>query len=336
VFAAAFDWVQIGQSSPWVCDDANVVTVEMRSNQPLLHACHPTVTLSGITGFETKDNRLLSVTNEHDANKTVSTGQWTQLTGELVVKLTDLTATQTSQECSSEACHSWAYRFSFVLQNPHSCVATAPTVRISAEMVGSCGATDKVMLATNKLVQHLPEPAEIQAVTCASKYQAVTFGPAAWHLADNLVLDSGDTYDDTTPGSTLDAAALARRKAKLAELHTKMTFDQCKPPFQRSTASMSMGGASMQFPSHTEESYEAAVRQGSGAIGCQVPFLCFLSLSLSLSLSCSLSLCLSRSLSLSLPPCRISHTRQSCMLDNLPRLRSHTVERFVHMNSSHM
>jgi len=299
VFAVAFDWVQIGQSSPWVCDDANVVTVVLRTNQPL--ACPAKAILSGITGFETKE-RLLSVTDEHDASKNVSTGQWTHTTGELVVKLTDLTATQTSQQCSSEACHSWAYRFSFVLKNPHSCVATAPTVRISAEMVGSCGATDKVMLATNKLVQHLPEPAEIQAVTCASKYQAVTFGPAAWALADNLVLDAGDTYDDTTPGSTLDAAALARRKAKLAELHTKMTFDQCKPPFQRSTASMSMGGASMQFPSHTEESYEAAVRQGSGAIGCQVSFLCFLSLSLSLTHTCSLSLCLSRSLSLSLPP----------------------------------
>ena len=28
----AFDWVQIGQSSPWVCDDANVVTVVLRTN----------------------------------------------------------------------------------------------------------------------------------------------------------------------------------------------------------------------------------------------------------------------------------------------------------------
>ena len=58
VFAAAFDWVQIGQSSPWVCDDANVVTVEMRSNQPLLHACHATISAEMRTVGEVATHEL--------------------------------------------------------------------------------------------------------------------------------------------------------------------------------------------------------------------------------------------------------------------------------------
>ena len=89
------------------------------------------------------------------------------------------------------------------------------------------------------------------------------------YLVDNLELDKNYAYTDNTTGSTWAAdkdANSASRNAKLKDLHDKMAFDQCQPPFVRSAKSMAFGGASMQFPSHTKESYLAAVRMGAGLL----------------------------------------------------------------------
>ena len=43
-------------------------------------------------------------------------------------------------------------------------------------------------------------------------------------------------------------------------------------PFRKTDFSISHRGAALQFPEHTEESYEAAVRMGAGVVECDVTF----------------------------------------------------------------
>ncbi|MFZ1180035.1 MAG: glycerophosphodiester phosphodiesterase family protein [Herbaspirillum sp.] len=53
----------------------------------------------------------------------------------------------------------------------------------------------------------------------------------------------------------------------------KTTLQQCASgPFYRSDFSISHRGAPLQFPEHSRESYEAAVRMGAGIIECDVTF----------------------------------------------------------------
>jgi glycerophosphoryl diester phosphodiesterase len=53
----------------------------------------------------------------------------------------------------------------------------------------------------------------------------------------------------------------------------KNALQQCSNgPFRRSEFSIGHRGAAMQFPEHTRESYEAAVRMGAGIVECDVTF----------------------------------------------------------------
>jgi glycerophosphoryl diester phosphodiesterase len=273
VFAASFDVYQIGQSSPWLCQ-STVITVLLRSNQPLLDSCNPTVTISGITGFDTDNTGLLPIKNER--TQVVSSHPWVRASGTVKIKMTDLNPLGTS-DCLGMTCDATDFRFSFELMNPKQCKANG-TVTVQAQMTDICGTTHSLTAnpktaADGFQMQPLNEPVRFQNSTCdKSKYEEVTFGPRAWYLADNLIIDDDVEYVDSTPGSDLTEGQRTSRKDKLRALANKMTFDQCKPPFKRSAQSMSFGGASMQFPSHTIESYTAAVRMGAGALSCQIAF----------------------------------------------------------------
>ena len=270
VFAASFDVYQIGQSSPWLCQ-SNKITVLLRSNQPLLDSCNPMVTISGITGFDTKDTTKLPITDEH--TQLVTNHPWVKSAGTVTMKLKDLTSGSTSQDCLGETCHAKNFRFSFELLNPKEC-SKENTIKVEAHMTDTCGNIRRLTgsAAGGRSMMHLDEPVGFKNYTCESKYDEVTFGPRPWYLADNLKIDDALTYVDTTAGQVLTDEQKASRKTKLTTLASKMTFDQCKPPFKRSAKSMSFGGASMQFPSHTNESYTAAVRMGAGALSCQIAF----------------------------------------------------------------
>jgi glycerophosphoryl diester phosphodiesterase len=276
VFAASFDVYQIGQSSPWLCQ-STVITVLLRSNQPLLDSCNPTVTISGITGFDTDNTGLLPIKNERTQH--VSSHPWVRASGMVKIKMKDLNPHGTS-DCLGMTCDAKDFRFSFELMNPKQCTANG-TVTVQAQMTDICGATHSLThsltnpksAADGFQMQPLNEPVRFtEHSTCDSKYEEVTFGPRAWYLADNLIIDDAVDYVDGTPESELTQIQQTSRKNKLKALADKMTFDQCKPPFKRSAKSMSFGGASMQFPSHTIESYTAAVRMGAGALSCQVAF----------------------------------------------------------------
>ncbi len=53
----------------------------------------------------------------------------------------------------------------------------------------------------------------------------------------------------------------------------KQKLKQCeKGPFKRTSFSIAHRGAPLQFPEHTEESYEAAAKMGAGVIECDVTF----------------------------------------------------------------
>ncbi|MHB1051763.1 MAG: glycerophosphodiester phosphodiesterase family protein [Thiobacillus sp.] len=53
----------------------------------------------------------------------------------------------------------------------------------------------------------------------------------------------------------------------------KRTLQQCaNGPFRKSDFSIGHRGAAMQFPEHTQESYEAAARMGAGIVECDVTF----------------------------------------------------------------
>jgi glycerophosphoryl diester phosphodiesterase len=60
---------------------------------------------------------------------------------------------------------------------------------------------------------------------------------------------------------------------KMADGELKNTLLQCKKgPFARTEFSIGHRGAGLQFPEHTLESYEAAIRMGAGIVECDVTF----------------------------------------------------------------
>src|SRR5262245_16044227 len=60
---------------------------------------------------------------------------------------------------------------------------------------------------------------------------------------------------------------------QMTESQLKRTLEQCKKgPFARTDFSIGHRGAGLQFPEHTQESYEAAIRMGAGIVECDVTF----------------------------------------------------------------
>jgi glycerophosphoryl diester phosphodiesterase len=57
------------------------------------------------------------------------------------------------------------------------------------------------------------------------------------------------------------------------ESKLKTELEQCSEgPFKKTDFSIGHRGAALQFPEHTQESYEAAARMGAGIIECDVTF----------------------------------------------------------------
>ena len=70
---ASFYTRLIRQSSPYPCDDNNIITVSLRSNVPLLTTyCNHTVTISGLgSDFETPDNNMMDLNEAGHGQGTV-------------------------------------------------------------------------------------------------------------------------------------------------------------------------------------------------------------------------------------------------------------------------
>jgi glycerophosphoryl diester phosphodiesterase len=82
------------------------------------------------------------------------------------------------------------------------------------------------------------------AITIASETQSIQLGPRPFFLVEDM-----------------DASPLKER------------LQQCvNGPFVKADFSISHRGAALQFPEHTKESYEAAIRMGAGIVECDVTF----------------------------------------------------------------
>jgi glycerophosphoryl diester phosphodiesterase len=82
------------------------------------------------------------------------------------------------------------------------------------------------------------------AITIAAETQSIQLGPRPFFLVEDM-----------------DASPLKER------------LQQCvNGPFVKTDFSISHRGAALQFPEHTKESYEAAIRMGAGIVECDVTF----------------------------------------------------------------
>lgn len=102
-------------------------------------------------------------------------------------------------------------------------------------------------------------------------FVATTFSPFAASWADKK-------YDDHTERSHSDVnVQLGPRPFFLVEdmqeSDLKETLQQCSDgPFYKTDFSIGHRGAALQFPEHTQQSYEAAARMGAGIVECDVTF----------------------------------------------------------------
>ncbi|MDD2739557.1 glycerophosphodiester phosphodiesterase [Methylomonas lenta] len=102
-------------------------------------------------------------------------------------------------------------------------------------------------------------------------FVATTFSPFAVSWADKK-------HDDHTDRSHSDVnVQLGPRPFFLVEdmqeSDLKETLQQCSDgPFYKTDFSIGHRGAALQFPEHTQQSYEAAARMGAGIVECDVTF----------------------------------------------------------------
>ena len=81
---ATFVTTNIGQSNPCPCSE-NVITVTLRTSQPIYVACGPVITIQGLEGSITPDNQAFAVSSSQSV--IVSVGTWTRSSGTLVLPL---------------------------------------------------------------------------------------------------------------------------------------------------------------------------------------------------------------------------------------------------------
>lgn len=102
--------------------------------------------------------------------------------------------------------------------------------------------------------------------------------PAAFVMLSGLVTSAGADDDNRRPRGQKDGSIqLGARPFYLVdgmdEGPLKHRLMQCKEgPFRRTDFSIGHRGAPLQFPEHTQESYEAAALQGAGIVECDVTF----------------------------------------------------------------
>jgi len=99
---------------------------------------------------------------------------------------------------------------------------------------------------------------------------ASTVAPSA-HASDH-----GETHESVS-GSTTLRVQLGPRPFYLIDQMTpgplKTRLEACRErPMRRTDFSIGHRGAALQFPEHTRESYEAAIRMGAGIVECDVTF----------------------------------------------------------------
>ncbi len=96
-------------------------------------------------------------------------------------------------------------------------------------------------------------------------------------LAAAVFADNGKEDENDHKKTSAHSVQLGPRPfyvvGEMDESELKRTLQQCeKGPFFKTDFSIGHRGAALQFPEHTEESYVAAARQGSGIIECDVTF----------------------------------------------------------------
>ena len=118
---ATFVTTNIGQSNPCPCSE-NVITVTLRTSQPIYVACGPVITIQGLEGSITPDNQAFAVSSSQSV--VVSVGTWTRSSGTLVLPLSG------SYMAKDDLI------FSFVLENQ---AAAQPSPGISISIGGGGG-----------------------------------------------------------------------------------------------------------------------------------------------------------------------------------------------------
>lgn len=98
---AFFQALNITQSSPYPCDDNNILTVTLVSSVPLRTRsgyCNPTITIAGLVDYVTPNNMFINIietagtTRPNQAGVSSifgGTGQWRQQAGSLVLNVTE-------------------------------------------------------------------------------------------------------------------------------------------------------------------------------------------------------------------------------------------------------
>ena len=106
----------ITQSSPYPCDDNNMITVSLASSVPLrtTGVCNPTITIAGLTGYVTPDQQQMDVTVAQTSTSSEidnifpNGGKWSRTGGSVVLNVSQSQVMKAGQ----------VYEFSFTLWNP--------------------------------------------------------------------------------------------------------------------------------------------------------------------------------------------------------------------------
>jgi hypothetical protein len=128
ILPATFLTKKIGQSKPYPGEDENEITVTIKSNVAIASAGSTvaTLTISGLTSSDTKDDSSLAITNVGSNSVTNiigSTGEWNQKSGTLELKV----LADRSFAANTE------YKFMFKIDNP---VAAQASPAVSIEVGG--------------------------------------------------------------------------------------------------------------------------------------------------------------------------------------------------------
>lgn len=120
-------------------------------------------------------------------------------------------------------------------------------------LLGACSGSDGKV----KVVEVEKEVVVVQQVTQVEKVEVPVIVPVASGLADNIQVT-------TRPYFLIEGLDDGELKSRLKACS--------EGPFYKTDFSIAHRGAPLQYPEHTKESYEAAVRMGAGIVECDVTF----------------------------------------------------------------
>eukprot|EP00961_Rhodomonas_salina_P011108 148633-Rhodomonas_salina.1 len=148
----------MGQSSSLPCDPANTITVDLTVDNQLKGSCNTIITISGVTGSRTASTSALTMTGD------ITTADWTQDSGQLIIDLSGGGATDVPADSSIN------FAFELANQADNEYMGTQVTFTASFNPSALIANQFQSTASSTSMTGLYIEPAEMMAFVSQSAY----------------------------------------------------------------------------------------------------------------------------------------------------------------------